>query len=114
MSIMTHNGYSARVEYDARDSIFVGRVLGVRDQISFHGETVKDLVADFHAAVEHYLQVCKRRNIAPEKPYSGKLILRVPPEIHAAAAVAAEAAGASLNQWASAALGEAAGVKARK
>jgi predicted HicB family RNase H-like nuclease len=39
-------------------------------------------------------------NQEPEKPASGKLMLRVPPQVHGAALVAAEAAGKSLNQWA--------------
>lgn len=99
-NVMTYKNYTARVEFDPRDNIFVGRVLGVRDIIGFHGETVADLTADFHAAIEHYIEVCKRENKTPEKPASGKLMLRVPPEVHAAALVAAKAHGKSLNQWA--------------
>jgi predicted HicB family RNase H-like nuclease len=108
MSTMTYKGYTARVEFDERDNVFVGHVLGVRDTISFHGETVAELRTDFHHAVDHYLAVCAKRGERPEKPYSGKLMLRVPPEVHAAAAIAAEAAGESLNQWATEALREAA------
>ena len=104
MSTMTYKSYSARVDFDERDGIFVGHVLGVRDTIGFHGTTVAALRADFHNAVDHYLAVCAKRGERPEKPYSGKLMLRVPPEVHAAAAVAAEAAGESLNQWATDAL----------
>lgn len=109
MSTISYKGYAARVDFDARDRIFVGRVLGVRDHISFHGETVAKLTKDFHAAIDHYLEVCRKRGEKPHKPYSGKVLLRVPPEIHAAAAIAAEAAGTSLNQWAAKVLGEAAG-----
>ena len=109
MTTMTYKGYSARVEFDERDSIFVGRVLGVRDTIGFHGETVDELRTDFHNAIEHYLAVCAKHGERPEKPYSGKLMLRIPPEVHAAAAVAAEAAGESLNQWATQALRTASG-----
>ena len=97
---MTYKGYTARVEFDPGDNIFVGRVLGVRDIIGFHGETVAKLTADFHAAINHYIAVCKQEGKTPEKPASGKLMLRVPPEIHAAALVAAKSHGKSLNQWA--------------
>jgi predicted HicB family RNase H-like nuclease len=100
MNTMTHKGYSARIEFDERDSIFVGRVLGLRAIISFHGETVAELRAEFETAVEEFLQDCKQQGIRPEKPASGKLMLRVPPEVHGAALVAAQAAGKSLNQWA--------------
>lgn len=114
MSLMTYKRYSARVDFDPRDNIFVGRVLGVRDSITFHGETVKALRTDFAHAIDGYLAVCAKRGETPEKPYSGKLMLRVPPEVHAAAALAAEAAGQSINQWAAGALrAAAAGVKPR-
>ncbi|MFZ6647669.1 type II toxin-antitoxin system HicB family antitoxin [Undibacterium sp. TJN25] len=97
---MTYKGYTARIDFDPRDEIFVGRVLGVADVISFHADTVKGLTAEFHSAVMHYLADCKETGRAPEKPASGKLMLRIRPEVHAAAAIAAQAAGKSLNQWA--------------
>lgn len=100
MNTMTHQGYTARIEYDERDNIFVGRVLGLRAMISFHGETVKELHDAFVGAVEDFLADCKEQGIKPEKPASGKLMLRVPPEVHGAALVAAQASGKSLNQWA--------------
>ena len=100
MNTMSHKGYTARVEYDERDNILVGRILGVRTIISFHGETVKKLRAEFELAVKDYLADCKREGVQPEKPASGRLLLRVSPEIHGRALVAAQAAGKSLNQWA--------------
>jgi predicted HicB family RNase H-like nuclease len=100
MNTMTHKGYTARIEFDERDSIFVGRVLGLHTMISFHGETVVELRSAFEAAIEDFLRDCKEQGVRPEKPASGKLMLRVPPEVHGAALVAAQAAGKSLNQWA--------------
>jgi predicted HicB family RNase H-like nuclease len=97
---MSHKGYTARVEYDERDNIFVGRILGIRSIISFHGETVTELRSQFELAVKAYLAECKREGVHPEKSASGNLLLRVPPEIHGQALVAAQAAGKSLNQWA--------------
>jgi len=100
MNTMSHKGYTARVEYDERDNIFVGRILGIRSIISFHGETVTELRSEFEQAVKEYLAECKKEGVQPEKPASGKLLLRVPPEVHGRALVAAQAAGKSLNQWA--------------
>jgi predicted HicB family RNase H-like nuclease len=79
----------------------VGRILGIRNIISFHGETVAELRTEFELAIKDYLADCKEQGIRPEKPASGKLLLRVAPEIHGRALVAAQAAGKSLNQWAS-------------
>ncbi len=100
MNTMTFKGYTARVEYDERANIFVGRILGIRSIISFHGETVTELRSEFQQAVKEYLADCKKEGLTPEKPASGKLLLRVPPEVHGRALVAAQAAGKSLNQWA--------------
>jgi predicted HicB family RNase H-like nuclease len=97
---MTYKGYTARIDYDERDNIFAGRILGIRTIISFHGDTVDQLRAEFELAIKDYLADCKDQGIHPDKPASGKLLLRVPPEIHGRALVAAQAAGKSLNQWA--------------
>jgi len=111
MNTMSYKGYLARIEYDPRDNIFVGHVLGLVDHISFHGETVARLTADFHHAIDHYLEDCARTGRTPEKPASGKLMLRIRPEVHAAAAIAAKASGKSLNQWADEVLAQAAQVQ---
>jgi predicted HicB family RNase H-like nuclease len=100
MNTMSFKGYTARIEYDERDNLFVGRILGIRSIISFHGENVAELRAEFEHAIKDYLAECKQEGVAPEKPASGKLLLRVPPEVHGRALVAAQAAGKSLNQWA--------------
>lgn len=99
MNTMSHLGYTARIEFDDRDNIFVGRLLGVRAIISFHGQTVKELRKAFEHAVNDYLAECAEAGVAPEKPASGKLLLRVSPEVHGRAMVVAQSAGKSLNQW---------------
>ncbi len=108
MNTMSYKGYTARIEFDDRDNLFVGRVLGVKAIIGFHGETVAELHTDFEAAIDFMIEECRARGEVPEKPASGQLMLRVPPSVHAAALVAAQAAGKSLNQWATEVLGTAA------
>lgn len=110
---MTYKGYTARVEYDDRDHVFVGRILGLRTLISFHGETVDQLRCEFTSAVDDYLCDCKASNLRPERPASGRILLRVPSDVHGAALVAAQASGKSLNQWATEVLENAAGVTKR-
>lgn len=104
---MIYKGYTARIEFDPRDEIFVGRILGIEDRISFHGSTVASLRRDFHAAIDNYLADCAVTGRVPQKPYSGKILLRLPPEVHARAAMMAKAQGKSLNQWAAEVLGRA-------
>lgn len=97
---MRYRNYAAVVEYDAVDRIFVGHLLGIRDIIGFHGSTVEALKTAFHDAVDHYLEVCEKIGQTPQKSYSGKLTLRIPPEIHFAEANAAESNKKGINQWA--------------
>lgn len=108
MSAMTYRGYAARIDYDPDDRIFVGRLAGIKDIAVFHGATVDELENAFKETVDHYLEVSERTGRAAQKPYSGRLQLRVDPETHAAMAVAAEMAGTNLNQWATQVLKEAA------
>lgn len=96
---LTYKGYVARVEYSADDEVFVGRVLGVDDIIAFHSETVDDLKTEMKEMIEFYLEICRKKGKKPQKTYSGKVFLRVPPELHAQIAKTAEASGQSINEW---------------
>jgi len=104
MKAMNYKGYCARVEYDAEDRIFVGRLTGLHDIVSFHGASVDELERAFHESVDSYLDARAKLGQKPDKPASGKLMLRVPPEVHGAALRAAGIAGKSLNQWAASVL----------
>ncbi|NMW17437.1 MAG: type II toxin-antitoxin system HicB family antitoxin [Chlorobiaceae bacterium] len=97
---MTYSGYMASMEFDPDDNILVGRVLGIDDLISFHGDSVSDFTQAFHEAVDDYVSACEKLGQAPEKPASGRLMLRVNPVVHAAALKAAAHTGQSLNRWA--------------
>ena len=105
---MTYQGYTTSMTFDADDKIIVGRVLDIDDIISFHGESVAEFEAMFHAAVDGYVAACEELGGAPEKPASGKMMLRIAPTVHAAALKAAARNGVSLNKWAEQALCEAA------
>lgn len=99
MNTMTYKGFAARVEYSEDDGCFVGHISGIRDVIGFHGESVAELRAAFREAVDDYLATCEKLGQAPNKPYSGQFRLRLAPELHARAAMAAETRGKSLNTW---------------
>ena len=101
---MTYKGYSARIEFDSDDGLFVGHLAGVNDIIGFHAETVSDLRHAFQDSVDDYLETCGKVGKAPDRPFSGKVMFRLAPEVHAHAALAAELSGQSLNQWAEEAL----------
>jgi predicted HicB family RNase H-like nuclease len=103
-----HKGYEAVVGYDEDDRIFTGRVIDTQDVIAFDGASVAELETAFQAVIDEYLEDCTRIGKQPNKPFSGKFVVRIPPEDHRAAVVAAEKAGVSLNAWAADALRKAA------
>lgn len=108
MNAMVYKGYSARIEFDDVDRIFVGHLTGIRDIVGFHGISVDELEAAFHESVDGYLLHCAKVGLPPNKPFSGRVLLRIPPDAHARASAAAQVAGISLNQWAAQALEQAA------
>jgi len=100
MKTMQYKGYAARIEYSDEDKCFVGHIAGISDIVGFHGECVDSLSASFKDAVDDYLETCEQMEISPRRPYSGKIMLRISPELHAEIAMKAETNGKSLNQWA--------------
>lgn len=99
MNTMTHKGYTARIEFSEADECFVGHIAGIRDVVGFHGDSVIELRAAFAEAVDDYLETCAKLGRSPQKPYSGKVLLRLDPALHAQVAALAEAHGQSLNAW---------------
>jgi predicted HicB family RNase H-like nuclease len=94
-----YKGYSGHVEYDDEARIFHGEVVGIKDVVTFQGTTVDELEQAFRDSVDDYLAFCKTREEEPEKPFSGKFNLRIPPDLHAKLSLAAQLNGESLNHY---------------
>jgi len=99
MKAINYKGYAARIEYSDEDGLFVGHIAGIRDVVGFHGESVQELRDAFEEAVDDYLATCAKLDRSPQKPYSGKLSLRLEPELHASVALKAALSHKSINQW---------------
>jgi predicted HicB family RNase H-like nuclease len=97
--MIEYKGYTGVIEFDPELRVFTGHVIDLRDEIYFEGDSVESLEASMHRAVDHYLAVCESRAEEPERPFSGKLNVRLGTELHRAAALAAAAEGESLNNW---------------
>ena len=106
--MMEYKGYRAAVTYDAPAGALQGEVVGTRDVIVFEAASVAELRREFQSSVDDYLAVCAERGREPDKAYSGQVPLRIKPELHRAATLAARAEGKSLNAWLTAAIERAA------
>lgn len=87
---MQFKGYAAQISYSDNDACFIGHIAGIADIVGFHADSVAELRHAFEEAVIDYLDACEKAGRNPQKLASGKLMLRVPPEVHGAALVAAQ------------------------
>jgi predicted HicB family RNase H-like nuclease len=95
--MLAYKGYIGPVE--AEDGVFIGRVVGLRDVITFEGTTFAEVEQAFRGSIDDYLAFCAERCEPADRPYSGRIPLRVSPETHRRAAMRAQSEGLSLNQW---------------
>jgi predicted HicB family RNase H-like nuclease len=98
MNEMIYKDYATKIEYSAEDGCLVGHILGIQDIVGFHGDSVPEIRKAFEEAVDDYLSCCAEIGKEPQKPFSGKIMLRVPPEIHAKLAIQAQISGKSINR----------------
>ncbi len=97
--MLDYKGYKGRAEYDDEAGIFHGEVLGLRDVVTFQGTNVEEIETAFRDSVDDYLDFCAERGEDPDRPFSGKLVLRLSPELHRTVYVRAAQEGKSINQW---------------
>jgi len=97
--MMQYKGYTGKVEFDDEADIFHGEVIGLRDVITFQGKTVDEVKRAFRESVDDYLAFCVKRGEEAEKPFTGKFVVRIPPDLHRKVYVAAKKSGSSLNSW---------------
>jgi predicted HicB family RNase H-like nuclease len=94
---LQHRHYDGSVEFSAEDKMLHGRVLGIRDMISYGGTSVRELERNFRNAVDEYLALCEKRGKAPNKPFKGSFNVRVSPDLHQRAARFADEHEKKLN-----------------
>jgi len=97
--MMEYKGYIGKVEIDEEVGILYGEVINVRDVITFEGTTVEEVQQAFRESVDDYIEFCAQRGESPEKPFSGKFVVRLPAELHRKAYIQAKLKDKSLNSW---------------
>lgn len=102
---MEYKGYAGTVQFDDEAEIFHGEVINMREVVTFQADTVEGLKREFQLSVDDYLDFCKERGEEPDKPFSGKLTLRLDPELHRQVYIQSKRDNKSLNNWIIEALG---------
>ena len=106
MNVMTVDGYTARIEYDADLDAFRGEIMGLNGGADFYGRNPKELRSEFRKSLEVFLEVCREKGIEPRRNFSGRFNLRITPELHERLAIVAQAEGKSINAIAQEALAQ--------
>ena len=96
---LEYKGYVGSVEFSEADGLFFGKVMGIRGLLSYEGTTAKELIEDFHRAVDDYLALCEAQGTTPEKAYKGSFNIRISPDLHKKAVICAAAQQMSLNRF---------------
>lgn len=97
--MMKYKDYYGHVEYLSEENIFCGEVIGIRDVVTFQGKSTDELLQAFKDSIDDYLEFCEQEGTEPDRPFSGKLLLRIAPELHRRLFIAAKKSGKSLNSW---------------
>jgi len=97
--MLNYKGYSGQINYDDEAKIFHGEIIDTQDIITFQGKSVDEIEKAFRESIDDYLDFCKERGEKPEKPFSGKFILRMSPKLHHKLYLKANRSGKSLNKW---------------
>ena len=106
-NLLTYRAYHGSVDYSAEDQVFYGKIVGIRDMVTFEGTSVAEINAAFKDAVDDYIDTCKTLAKEPEKAFKGSFNVRVKPHIHRLVSMKAEALKISLNQYVECVLEEA-------
>ena len=106
MNTVTVERYRAKIEYDEEIDLFRGEILGISGSADFHGKNIRELRAEFKKSLQVFLEVCKEKGLEPQRHFSGKFNLRIPPELHEQLAIEAQAQGKIINTLAQEALQE--------
>lgn len=97
--MLNYKGYHGKVEFDEEAGLFHGEVVDLRDVITFQGKSVEELEQSFRDSVDDYLDFCHQRGEEPDKPFTGRLTLRLPTDVHRKVYVRANKEGKSLNEF---------------
>ena len=100
MGFLKYKAYTGSVEFSPEDNCFFGKVQGLKGTlISYEGTSVDEIRQDFEETVDCYLESCRQRGVEPAKPYSGRLVVRMPSDLHSGVAQAAAKTGSTINDF---------------
>ena len=86
-NVLEYKSYTGSVEFSAEDEVFFGKIIGIKDVVTFEASTVKKLIREFNAAVDDYLVTCAHLGKKPDKEFKGSFNVRLKPHLHRLAVI---------------------------
>lgn len=96
---LSYKGYCGSIEASVDDDCLHGKILFITDLVTYEAEKISSLNQAFKEAVDFYLAKCEQDGLSADKPFSGSFNVRVTPEQHREAAMAAAKEDQSLNDF---------------
>ena len=97
--MLNYKGYFGSIHFDENELLLFGKVEFIKALISYEGESAVGLKKAFEEAIDDYIYLCEKENIAPEKPFKGTFNVRVGKALHESAVLAAIGRGMKLNEF---------------
>lgn len=70
-----YRGYQGSINYSGEDRCYFGKLLGVRDLVTYEAPTEETLMDAFRKAVDDYLALCAKLGRVPEVPVLTKPVV---------------------------------------
>ena len=96
-NLLSYKNYNGTVEYSKEDNCLYGKVVGLKSHLSYAGDSIRELEADFQKVLDEYLKDCEELAAQPEQPYKGTFNVRISSDLHRAIAIYAIEHDKSLN-----------------
>jgi predicted HicB family RNase H-like nuclease len=98
-NLMEIDDYRAVIAFDPETNLFRGEFIDLNGGADFYASDVESLRREGRTSLKVFLDMCREDGVEPRKNFSGKLMVRLPADLHQKAAASAASEGKSLNAW---------------
>ena len=98
-NVLEIEGHKAVISLDPDIGMLRGEFAHLSGGADFYASSVEALYEEGRKSLQTYLELCQKKGVEPSRKFSGRFNVRIDPELHAAAVMAAAAEAKSLNEW---------------
>ena len=99
MSLFRYKGFYGSAQASVEDHCLYGKLEFIEPLVSYEGQNIEELEQAFKDAVDDYLLDCEKLGREPAKSCKGSFNVRIGPELHRNALIAAKERNLNLNEF---------------